>query len=54
MLRQVVVEVAFAAEPDDQVAGVESLQSLVCLPLVPVILISLIWESLSVILQDFK
>ena len=55
MLGQVVIEVALAAKPGDQVTGVYALHiSSGCFPLAPVSLIYVIWESLSIIPQDLK
>ena len=54
MLGQVVIEVALAVEPGDQVARVYALHILELQPLAPISLIFVIWESLSIILQDLK
>ena len=54
MLREVVVEVALAAEPGDQIAGVDALQLLELLVLGPCHPHLAHLGVLSVILQDFK
>ena len=55
MLGQVVIEVALAAEPGDQVTRVHALYLLGLLALgARLPYLTHLWESLSIILQDLK
>ena len=54
MLGQVVIEVALAAEPGDQVTRIHALHLLGLLPLAPASLFCVIWESMSIIPQYLK